>query len=231
MNIVIIGGSRGIGYAAARQLAKDGHRLLLVGRSQETLDKAKNGLPQMTETLCADVTDAADAERLFTYCEERFEPDGLILNAAAFANRDTHRSVLKPTSDELGAILDANVVAHYRIVRRLFPLLQKSGQGRIVFIGSTAGIRHDSGGIYGISKWALRSFAYNLREEAKQYGVGVSLINPGGTFTERRVKQDADDTHLLETSDLGIVIATVFRLSAQAVIEQLDIRPLAGDTY
>lgn len=231
MNIVIIGGSRGIGFAAAKELSKDGHELLLTGRNPENLQNAKDSLQNTVRTFRADITDASDIERLFTYCEEHFMPDGLILNAAAFGNRDTGHSVLQPSADELSEILDANVVAHYRIVRRFFPLLQKSGRGRIVFIGSTAGIRQDNGGIYGISKWALRSFAYNLREEAKRFGVGVSLINPGGTFTEKRVKQGDCDTHLLETEDLGIVIATVFRLSAQAVIEQLDIRPLTGDTY
>ena len=41
------------------------------------------------------------------------------------------------------------------------------GGSRIVLIGSTSGIRRDRGGIYGISKWALRSYAYALREECK----------------------------------------------------------------
>jgi NADP-dependent 3-hydroxy acid dehydrogenase YdfG len=62
-------------------------------------------------------------------------------------------------------------------------------------------------------------------------GIGVSLINPGGTFTETRIKQSEDDRHLLETSDIAKLIAIVFRLSPQAVIEELNIRPLVGDTY
>ncbi|MGN1345695.1 MAG: SDR family oxidoreductase [Eubacteriales bacterium] len=231
MKLVIVGGSRGIGRAAAVELARDGHRLLLVGRNAESLAEAKAGLPTETEVFTADITKEEDAERLGEYLEREFLPDGMILNAAAFPNPETGRSVLQPTAEELSRILEANVVAHYRLVRRVFPILQKSPNGRIVLVGSTAGIRTDKGGVYGISKWALRSFAYNLREEAKAYGVGVSLINPGGTFTERRKKQSGEDTRLLETSDLGIVIATVFRLSPQAVIEQLDIRPLAGDTY
>ena len=87
------------------------------------------------------------------------------------------------------------------------------------------------GGIYGISKWALRSYAYALREECKPMGIGVSLINPGGTFTETRKKSSEEDRSLLETSDLGKVITLTFRLSPQAVLEEVNIRPLQGDTY
>lgn len=230
MNIVIIGGSRGIGKAAAAMLAKDGHRLLLVGRNAESLEHVKKELPEY-DIFPADITKERDVYDLTEYIDAHFPIDGLILNAAAFPSPQTSRSVLKSSVQELTDILDANVVAHYRLVQLLFPLFQKQGGGRIVLIGSTAGIRKDKGGVYGISKWALRSFAYNLREEAKEYGVGVSLVNPGGVFTENRKKQSETDTRLLETSDLGIMIATIFKLSPQAVVEQIDIRPLLGDTY
>ena len=155
--------------------------------------------------------------------------DGLILCAAAFPNPSTQRSVLQPEPEELQAMLDSNVTAYYRLVKEFLPLLAPGS--RILLIGSTAGIRRDKGGIYGISKWALRSYAYSLREECKSLGIGVSLINPGGTFTETRKKQSAEDRSLLETSDLGKVIALTFRLSPQAVLEEVNIRPLQGDTY
>lgn len=230
MNIIIIGGSRGIGKAAAKELIRDGHRVLLTGRDVETLRKTKEELQSDTLIFSIDAAKPDSAKKLRAYAEqEDFSPDGLILNAAKFPDRQTQRSVLKPSPEELLAILDSNVVAHYRMVQEFLPELKKGS--KVVIIGSTSGIRQDKGGIYGISKWALRSFAYNLREEAKSYNIGVSLIHPGGTFTEVRAKQGEEDTSLLETSDLGILIATVFRLSRQAVVEELYVRPIIGDTY
>lgn len=234
MNIVIIGGSRGIGLAAAKELQKDGHRLLLTGRDAGALISAKETLLSGPEgevfTFPMDITKEEDTKALVKYLvEQKFPVDGLVLNAAKFPDPRTKCSVIQPAAEELEEILRTNVVGHYRVVQSLLPGMQPGG--RIILIGSTSGIRQDKGGIYGISKWALRSYAYNLREECKSYGIGVSLIHPGGTFTETRKKQGPEDTSLLETSDLGILIATAFRLSGQAVIEELSIRPVTGDTY
>lgn len=230
MNIIIIGGSRGIGKAAARELIREGHRVLLTGRDEASLLSTQKELGNGTLTFPVDVTQPDSAKKLLAFVlENEFHPDGLILNSAKFPDRETQRSVLHPSPEELHSILDANVVSHYRLAQTFLPQLPQ--YGRIVIIGSTSGTRQDKGGIYGVSKWALRSYAYNLREEAKNNNIGVSLIHPGGTFTEQRKKEKEDDISLLETTDLGVVIATLFRLSKQAVIEELTIRPLAGDTY
>lgn len=230
-HIVIVGGSRGIGLAAAKELAAAGHSLLLVGRDQAHLAAAGAQLPPQTLTLSLDASRADAPEILTAFLREKdFPVDGLVLGAAAFPEPASHTSVLKPSAEELSQMLERNVVTHYRLARALLPLVQEQ-QGRIVLVGSTAGIRQDKGGIYGISKWALRDLAYQLRDECKALGVGVSLVNPGGTFTERRVKKGPEDTTLLETSDLGKVIALIFALSRQAVVEQVDIRPIGGDTY
>lgn len=230
MNIIIIGGSRGIGKAAARELICEGHRVLLTGRDEASLLSTQKELGNGTLTFPVDVTQPDSAKKLLAFVlENEFHPDGLILNSAKFPDRETQRSVLHPSPEELQSILDANVVSHYRLAQTFLPQLPQ--YGRIVIIGSTSGTRQDKGGIYGVSKWALRSYAYNLREEAKNYNIGVSLIHPGGTFTEQRKKEKEDDISLLETTDLGVMIATLFRLSKQAVIEELTIRPLAGDTY
>ncbi len=230
MNIIIIGGSRGIGKAIAKELIRDGHRILLTGRDEQTLQEAAEELQADTLIFPMDAAQPKSAQQLLAFVRSKeFKADGLILNAAKFPERNAQRSVIEPRADELLDMLDANVVAHYRLVQTFLPELKKGS--RIVIIGSTAGIRKDKGGIYGISKWALRSYAYNLREEVKPYDIGVSLIHPGGTFTETRKKQGAEDTTLLETSDLGILAATLFRLSGQAVVEEVSIRPIIGDTY
>lgn len=231
MNIAIIGGSRGIGKATALELARMGERLLITGRNKTTLLQAQQELPADTIALELDTTKEEDTDRLISVFEKDFALDGLILNAASFPDPKTQRSVIKPSLSELGDILNSNLTAYYRLVQKVLPIIQKSSVRKIVIIGSTSGVRQDKGGIYGISKWALRSYAYQLRDEAKELGIGVSLINPGGTFTETRIKQSEDDRHLLETSDIAKLIAIVFRLSPQAVIEELNIRPLVGDTY
>ncbi len=231
MNIVILGGSRGIGKAAAAELAKDGHRLLLVGRDADALYKARQELGGETKIFQGDITSEAEAGLLTEYIGQSFPPDGVVFNAAAFPDPRTARSVLKPSVRELQEILHANLTAHYRLAQLLLPLLRERGGGRMVFVGSTAGIRQDKGGIYGISKWALNGYVHLLRNEAKAYGVSVSLVNPGGVYTERRKKETTGDVRLLETSDLGIVIGAIFRLSRQAVVEELNIRPIDGDTY
>lgn len=231
MNIAIIGGSRGIGKATALELARMGERLLITGRNKTTLLQAQQELPADTIALELDTTKEEDTDRLISVFEKDFALDGLILNAASFPDPKTQRSVIKPSVSELGNILNSNLMAYYRLVQKVLPIIQKSSVRKIVIIGSTSGVRQDKGGIYGISKWALRSYAYQLRDEAKELGIGVSLINPGGTFTETRIKQSEDDRHLLETSDIAKLIAIVFRLSPQAVIEELNIRPLVGDTY
>lgn len=231
MNIAIIGGSRGIGKATALELARMGERLLITGRNKTTLLQAQQELPADTVALELDTTKEEDTDRLISVFEKDFALDGLILNAASFPDPKTQRSVIKPSVSELGNILNSNLTAYYRLVQKVLPIIQKSSVRKIVIIGSTSGVRQDKGGIYGISKWALRSYAYQLRDEAKELGIGVSLINPGGTFTETRIKQSEDDRHLLETSDIAKLIAIVFRLSPQAVIEELNIRPLVGDTY
>ena len=204
MNIVIIGGSRGIGKAAARELLQDGNNVLIVGRNPKTLEETGKELAGAATYSCdagkaEETTGLVDAVKNGKIAGFGDNVDGLILCAAVFPNPATKTSVVQPEPEELQAMLDSNVTAYYRLVKEFLPLLAPGS--RIVLIGSTSGIRRDRGGIYGISKWALRSYAYALREECKPMGIGVSLINPGGTFTETRKKSSEEDRSLLETSD------------------------------
>jgi NAD(P)-dependent dehydrogenase (short-subunit alcohol dehydrogenase family) len=230
MRVIITGGSRGIGYAIAQQLSRVGHQLLLVGRSGESLAQAKSGLAEHTLVYPADQTIEEAPDKLILYMkEQQFHPDVLILNAAAFF--DETRSVTKPDVHQLERILQANVISNYHWVQKLLPLIREGDYPRIFVIGSTAALRADTS-LYGISKAALRNYTLGLREELKPAGVGVTLIHPGGTFTEKRVPDErAAPDRLLEASDIGILVAAMLTLSSQAVVEELTVRPMLGDTF
>lgn len=230
MNVLITGGSRGIGLAVAKELALNGHRLLLAGRDVSALEKALSILPSGTLAFSVDLEKPEGVEVLADNARRAgFSPDVLVLNAAAFS--DGSRSVVEPDASELERVLRVNLTANYRLVQKFLPFVRKGYYPRIIIIGSTAALRRDTS-LYGISKAALANYALGLREELKPLGVGVTLLHPGGTFTERRVPtEQIPGGRLLESADIGKLVQTLLTLSPQAVVEELVIRPILGDTF
>ncbi|MBE6829193.1 MAG: SDR family oxidoreductase [Ruminococcaceae bacterium] len=231
MKILITGASQGIGLAIAQELYENGHELFLVGRDGGRLQEALCEFPERVSGETVDLSDPGQirdfADRVL---QKGFSPDVLILNAAAFG--PAGHSVVQPSAEELQMLLQTNLLADYRLVQKFLPSLRLSAYPRVILIGSTASIRTDSGSLYSISKWALRSYAYSLRDELKTQGVGVTLLNPGGTFTQKRVPDDKTPPgRLLEASDIAKLVAVLLTLSPQAVVEELNVRPMLGDTY
>lgn len=231
LNILVIGGTHGIGLSIAKTLAEDGNQIFLVGRHLQGLHDARKSISNLVGGFAGDLSEDRQIDMLYKRTIEfGFHPDVLVLSAAEFSK--IPYSVIKPSATDLRNILNINVVAHYGIVRKFVNALKKRIYPRIIIIGSTAALRLDKGGIYGISKWALRSYAYELRDELKAENIGVTLINPGGTFTERRVVTDQiKERRLLEAEDIAKTVSYVVKLSPQAVVEEVTIRPLLGDTY
>lgn len=229
MKVLITGGSQGIGLAVAKELHDNGHELFLTARNPKRLNDAVKSFNAVG--FPCDLGNDEEVDALIEKVrKENFDLDVIVLNAGSLSG--FQRSVLSPSADELREILDINVVSNYKLVKGFIDIIKKSAYPRIVLIGSTAGIRTDNGSIYGISKWALRSYAYSLRDELKSLGVGVTLINPGGTFTQKRVPDESVPAdRLLEGSDIGKLVAAILNLSYQAVVEEINIRPLLGDTY
>ncbi len=231
MNVLITGGSRGIGLGIAKELDKAGHKLLLVGRNEEHLQQADQALTNRPILFIADVSQEVERDKLIQYISESgFSPDVLILNAAGFP--PVGRSMLNASTQNLRDILEINLVSNYHLVQKLLPVIEKGAYPRIILIGSTVSIRRDKGDVYSLSKWALRSYAYSLRDEIKSLGVGVTLLNPGGTFTEQRVpREEEGNDRLLLPEDFGKIVSTILTLSPQAVVEEINLRPMLGDTY
>lgn len=231
MKVLITGGSQGIGLAIAKELHNNGHELYLIGRNSERLNKVIEDFSHRATGYVCDLSSPGQIEALINKTkQDKFEPDVIVLNAGSLGGRE--RSVINPSTDELREIIEVNLINNYKLVQGFIDVIKQSSYPRIIIIGSTAGIRTDDGTLYGISKWAVRSYAYSLRNELKNHGVGVTLINPGGTFTERRIPTDETPTgRLLESSDIGKMVVAILSLSHQAVVEEINMRPMLGDTY
>lgn len=233
MNVIVTGGSRGIGNAIAGELVAAGHRVLIVGRDKETLERARSvlarGAVEAPLACDGDVSSEADRARLTRYCAEAgFVPDVLVLNAGTFIEG----TLMESKPETYFGTMSVNLDACYHLVQAFGPAMATQGRGRIILIGSTAAYEpYPLGPLYGVSKWALRGFAVNLRRELMHKGVGVTFVAPGGTWTDLWAGEKLPDDRLMLASDVGRLVRTILELSPQAVVEEVVFRPMLGDIH
>src|SRR6202012_2805129 len=95
---------------------------------------------------------------------------------------------------------------------------------------SIAGLQaYENGGSYSISKFALTGFSKNLREELKPFHIKVTAVYPGAVLTDSWGNFDNKDGRIMEASDIATTIVAVSKLSPQAVVEEIILRPQLGD--
>jgi len=174
---LITGASSGIGAATARQLAASGASLTLVARRVERLTAVAEECGS-ARVVALDVTDAA-AVAAGLGAEL---PDILVLNAGlargtspAFGN----------TVAEVDEVLDTNVKGYLHVLRAVLPGMLARGSGDVVLLGSVAGRQvYPGGGIYCMSKHAVRALYESLRIDAGGKGVRFTTVDPGMVETE-----------------------------------------------
>jgi NADP-dependent 3-hydroxy acid dehydrogenase YdfG len=88
---------------------------------------------------------------------------------------------------------------------------------------------YQNGGSYSISKFALTGFSKNLREELLQHGIKVTTVYPGATMTSSWEGSGIDPNRIMESSDIAKMVVAASKLSPQACVEDIVIRPILGD--
>jgi NAD(P)-dependent dehydrogenase (short-subunit alcohol dehydrogenase family) len=174
-NVVITGGSSGLGLAAAQLLVHGGARVLITGRSAETLEAAQKQLGDRAVTVRGDVADLADLDALAARAKAEFGSlDALFVNAGI-----TRFAPFEAMSEQAyEEVFATNVKGAYFTVQKLAPLL-RSGAG-VVLTTSVANVRGlELISAYAASKAAVRSLTRSLARELLARGVRVNAISPG----------------------------------------------------
>jgi NADP-dependent 3-hydroxy acid dehydrogenase YdfG len=178
---LITGGASGIGAASAERLLVRGHRVTVTGRSAQRLDAFAERLGRPDELLtCAG--DAAEYDAVRAAVERtvrRFGRLDAVVASAAFA---TVGNVERGDPKEWRDMVLTNVLGPAVLIKAALPALRES-TGRIVLLGSTVGLTHSPGNLYGATKWAVTALAENVRQQVTEDGVGVTLIAPGRVET------------------------------------------------
>lgn len=169
-SILITGASKGIGRAAAAELARRGHRVVATARDPRALDGLDVDL-----RLRLDVTDQASVDAAVA---EAGEIDVLVSNAGVIFAAAVEASPIA----EIERLYAQNTVGAIRVAQALLPQMRSRGRGRLLFVSSVSGRTVRPGiGAYAASKWALEAFAEALAVEVAEFGVDVTLAEPGPT--------------------------------------------------
>lgn len=222
---LITGGSSGIGAATARALLKQGHRVAVTGRDADKLTAfaASAAAGERLMTITGDTSDAHDvasAVRLVVDAWGRL--DNVIANAGFSlpGNLESH------APEDMRAMVLTNVLGPALLVRETLPHLRQS-KGRIVIIGSVAGVRNTPGNLYSVTKWAAHALAENTRLLVGKDGVGVTVVAPGVVDTpfwdERGGTPEATPTMTAEQIADTIVFAV--NQPAGVDINHITMRP------
>lgn len=232
MKIVITGASRGLGFSMAQAFAAEGHDLLLTARNELKLYQALESLmgrypDQVIKARAYDLGQKTGATDFGNWVLGLgIVPDILINNAGTF---EPGRIMDEPEG-QLEQILQVNLLSAYHLTRLFLPAMINRRSGHIFNISSIAGLQaYPNGGSYSISKFALAGFSKNLREELKPYSIKVTCIYPGAVYTDSWAASGVEPGRIMKPSDIADTIVQIAKLSPQAVVEDLVIRPLAGD--
>lgn len=178
---LITGGSSGIGAAAAKQLLAQGHRVAVTGRSAERLERFAAEV-DAGERLLTYAGDAADHVAVQAAVDATVEAYGRLDAVVANAGYATHDDLADGDPAGWRDMVLTNVLGPALLIHAALPALKRT-RGRIVLVGSVAGVIHTPGNIYGATKWAVTGLAENTRLMVAGDGIGVTLVAPGATDT------------------------------------------------
>lgn len=180
---LVTGATAGIGKGFAEALAAEGHDLILVARHRDRLESVASDLSARhgvaTETMAADVGEAASRGRVEDRLRDRNRPIGILVNNAGFG-------VNQPfVGGDLWAeqqMLNVLVVAPMRFTHAVAPVMVEHGGGAIVNVSSIAG--WVTGSTYSAAKAWVTTFTESLSVELKGTGVTATAVCPGYVRTE-----------------------------------------------
>ena len=178
-NVVITGGSSGIGLATAKLFQAQGARVAVTGRNQKLLEEARRELGEAALVLASDTSKVSDIEALVAKVAVSFGTVDVLFVNAGIAKFGPSQQVTDALFDETFAI---NTKGALLTVQKFEPLLRPgsavvlntSVAGEIGFPGST---------VYAASKAALRSLARTLAAEFLPKGIRVNAVSPGPIAT------------------------------------------------
>jgi NAD(P)-dependent dehydrogenase (short-subunit alcohol dehydrogenase family) len=205
---LVTGASRGIGRAAALDLARAGAHVVAVARTQGGLeeldDEVRQATGQSATLVPLDVSDGAALDQLGYALFQRFGRLDILVHAAAILGPVTPVAHIEPKAWD--QVMATNLTASYRLIRSFEPLLKAAEAGRAIFLTSGVASKPRAfWGPYAVSKAAMENLVRTWADELEQTKVRAVLVSPGPMRTRMRAEAmpGEDPMTLPDPSEIG----------------------------
>jgi NAD(P)-dependent dehydrogenase (short-subunit alcohol dehydrogenase family) len=227
---VVSGGGSGLGREIARELARRGYDLALLGRRRQPLEEtlALAGAGESGVVFPCDVRDAGAVERCAGEIHARWGAADVVVPAAGTTSLAPVEQI---APEDFSDILTTNLTGVFLLVRALLPAMKERGRGWIFPLLSVAARRAFPGwGAYCASKWGLRGLIEVLREELKGTGVRLTALYPGATDTPiwDRLPGTWDRAAMVRPEEVARALAYALEADPTTLVEEIHLGPAGG---
>jgi 3-oxoacyl-[acyl-carrier protein] reductase len=178
---LVVGGSYGIGRAAATIMAGEGAAVAIASRSTENLAAAAAGMNGAPATIVCDITEAGAGERLAAAVARHWDGLDVLVTAVGGSKRAAFSDL---TDEDWLENYAFNVLSTVRAVRALLPLIEKGREPAIVTLGAAASkMPYQHQIVSNVHKAGLLGLTKTLAAELADRGIRVNLVAPGRTLT------------------------------------------------
>jgi NAD(P)-dependent dehydrogenase (short-subunit alcohol dehydrogenase family) len=181
---LITGVSSGFGRELTKQLLERGERVVGTVRRLDTVADLVERFPDWLHPELLDVTDTAAIRDVV---DRSFAKHGRIDVIVSNAGYGLFGAAEELSDEQIDHIIATNLVGSIQLIRAVLPHLRAQGGGRIVQISTYGGqVAYPGNSMYHATKWGIEGFVESVAQEVAPFGIGMTLVEPGGARTEFR---------------------------------------------
>lgn len=219
-DVLITGGSRGIGLACCQILGNCGFNTICLSRTPPLL-----ALPTNTH-IAVDLADPDATSRTVKRVLAEHDISALVCNAG----RGDIGSLENFSHTQIHHSIALNLISPLCIARDCIPTFRHCQRSDIVFIGSTSALQGGRyGSVYSAAKFGLRGVAQALSYEVASANCHVGIVQPGSVrtsfFDDLSFEPGPEEAHALDAEDVAEAVKSMLTSSDRAVINELQVRP------
>lgn len=226
--IVLTGASKGIGRAIALDLGKE-FRISLFSRSESELSSISREINENGGNSIyfpGDIKQESDIRTCVEKTVQAFGKIDILINNAGIGY---FKRIDEFTLEEFDEIQKVNLYGTFLFCKHVAPHLISQKSGYIINVSSVAGLNgFKNGTAYAASKFAMNGFSESLREDLKQFGIGVSVVCPGSVktgFGGMDISKSQGKDYMLEPEDVAKTIRYLVEESETANTKLIELKP------